>query len=122
MAERQTAQEIVRNLFLLGQTVPAPCRGGGGIGGGSIRIPPLLRELNFWKVLLAQYQSETASEFSMLNSPRSQTTRPAPTERPHQRRLPARRRRLNEKAIERGASFGAGNRSAPVRRERTEAN
>ena len=27
MAERQTAQEIVRNLFLLGQTVPAPCRG-----------------------------------------------------------------------------------------------
>jgi hypothetical protein len=86
-----------------------------------LRNTPLLRKLNFWKVLLAQYQWITAPDFSLLNSPF-----PKQLGLRRQRDLtndnqPTRRRRLNGKAIEPGAVLGAGNRSAPVRRERTEA-
>ena len=81
MAEGQAAQGCVRNPFF-----PArPSRRGAGWGGESgcpsMRYTPFLRTLDFWKVLLAQHQWKTASDFSMLDSPRSQTTRPAPTER-----------------------------------------
>ena len=86
MAEGQAAQKNVRNLFFPGQTRPGGVPGGRGESGPrSLRYTPVLRELNFWKVSLAQYQWKTAPAFSQLISPRSQTTRPAPTERPHQR-------------------------------------
>ena len=50
-----------------------PSRQGAGWGGKSgprsLRNTPLLRELNFWNVSLAQYQWKTASVFSRFNPP-----------------------------------------------------
>ena len=66
MAEGQAAQGFVRNLFF----PTRPSRRGAGWGGESgprsLRNTPLLCELNFWKVSLAQYQWKTTSVFSRL--------------------------------------------------------
>ena len=56
MAEGQAAQKNVRNLFFPGRTRPGGVPGGGESGHRSLRNTPLLRELNFWRFLLAQYQ------------------------------------------------------------------
>ena len=71
-----------RNLFFPARPVPAGCRVGGESGPRSLRHTPLLRELNFWKVLLNQHQWKTSSDFSILTSPRSQTTHPT-APKPH---------------------------------------
>jgi hypothetical protein len=63
MAEGQAAQKNVRNLFYPGRTRPGGVPVGGESGPRSLRNTPLLRELNFWKVSLAQYQWKTALVF-----------------------------------------------------------
>jgi hypothetical protein len=120
MAEGQAAQGFVRNLFFPARPSRQGAGWGGELGPRSLRYTPVLRELNFWKVSLAQYQWKTASVFSRLIPPvpkqlgqRRQSD--LATDNP-----PARRRRLNGKAIERGGRGWGGQSqcASPAREDR----
>jgi hypothetical protein len=57
MAEGQAAQGFVRNLFSPARPVPAGCRVGREIRPLVIALSPLLRALDFWKILRQQRNS-----------------------------------------------------------------